>query len=58
MKAIVISEPGGPEVLELREVPAPVPGPGEVLIDVAAAGLNRADVLQRKGNYPVPPGAA
>ncbi|MBD7996175.1 NAD(P)H-quinone oxidoreductase [Arthrobacter sp. Sa2CUA1] len=57
MKAIVISEPGGPEVLELREVPAPVPGPGEVLIDVAAAGLNRADVLQRKGNYPVPPGA-
>lgn len=57
MKAIVITEPGGPEVLALRDVPAPVPGPGEVLIDVAAAGLNRADVLQRHGNYPVPPGA-
>lgn len=57
MKAIVITEPGGPEVLALRDVPAPEPGPGEVLIDVAAAGLNRADVLQRHGNYPVPPGA-
>lgn len=57
MKAIVITEPGGPEVLALRDVPAPVPGPGEVLIDVTAAGLNRADVLQRHGNYPVPPGA-
>lgn len=57
MKAIVITEPGGPEVLAVREVPAPVPGPGEVLLDVAAAGLNRADVLQRRGNYPVPPGA-
>ncbi|MGW9403980.1 NAD(P)H-quinone oxidoreductase [Arthrobacter sp. NPDC055585] len=57
MKAIVITEAGGPEVLALRDVPAPVPGPGEVLIDVAAAGLNRADVLQRHGNYPVPPGA-
>ena len=57
MKAIVITEPGGPEVLTLSDVPAPVPGPGEVLIDVVAAGLNRADVLQRQGNYPVPPGA-
>ncbi|MSS00019.1 NAD(P)H-quinone oxidoreductase [Arthrobacter sp. BL-252-APC-1A] len=57
MKAIVITEPGGPEVLSLSDVPAPVPGPGEVLIDVVAAGLNRADVLQRQGNYPVPPGA-
>lgn len=57
MKAIVITEPGGPEVLTLSDVPAPVPAPGEVLIDVVAAGLNRADVLQRQGNYPVPPGA-
>ncbi|MFZ3453248.1 NAD(P)H-quinone oxidoreductase [Arthrobacter sp. 7Tela_A1] len=57
MKAIVITEPGGANVLALRDVPAPVPGPGEILIDVAAAGINRADVLQRQGKYPVPPGA-
>ncbi|WAH99226.1 NAD(P)H-quinone oxidoreductase [Arthrobacter sp. MMS18-M83] len=58
MKAVYISEPGGPEVLEVREVPSPVPGPGEVLIDVVAAGLNRADVQQRRGFYPPPPGAS
>ncbi len=58
MKAVFIPEPGGPEVLEVREVAAPVPGPGEVLIDVVAAGLNRADVQQRKGYYPPPPGAS
>jgi len=58
MKAVFISEPGGPEVLELREVPAPEPGQGEVLIDVVAAGLNRADVQQRRGYYPPPPGAS
>ncbi|MHC6219339.1 NAD(P)H-quinone oxidoreductase [Arthrobacter sp. MMS24-S77] len=58
MKAVYISEPGGPEVLEVREVPAPVPGPGEVLIDVVAAGLNRADVQQRRGFYPPPQGAS
>ncbi|MFJ5699169.1 NAD(P)H-quinone oxidoreductase [Arthrobacter sp. NPDC093139] len=58
MKAVYISEPGGPEMLEIREVPAPVPGHGEVLIDVVAAGLNRADVHQRKGFYPPPPGAS
>lgn len=58
MKAVYISEPGGPEVLEVREVPAPVPGPGEVLIDVVAAGINRADVQQRRGFYPPPPGAS
>ncbi|TLM74944.1 NAD(P)H-quinone oxidoreductase [Pseudarthrobacter sp. NamB4] len=57
MKAVYISEPGGPEVLEVREVETPVPGPGEVLIDVVAAGLNRADVQQRMGFYPPPPGA-
>ncbi|MFF2030657.1 NAD(P)H-quinone oxidoreductase [Arthrobacter sp. NPDC058192] len=58
MKAVYISEPGGPEVLEVREVQAPVAGNGEVLIDVVAAGLNRADVQQRKGFYPPPPGAS
>jgi NADPH2:quinone reductase len=58
MKAVYISEPGGPEVLEVREVQAPVAGTGEVLIDVVAAGLNRADVQQRKGFYPPPPGAS
>jgi NADPH:quinone reductase-like Zn-dependent oxidoreductase len=58
MKAVYISEPGGPEVLEVREADAPVPGPGEVLIDVVAAGLNRADVQQRRGFYPPPPGAS
>ncbi len=58
MKAVYISRPGGPEVLEVREVPAPVPGPGEVLIDVVAAGMNRADVQQRRGYYPPPPGAS
>jgi putative PIG3 family NAD(P)H quinone oxidoreductase len=58
MKAVYISKPGGPESLEIRNVPAPVPGPGEVLIDVVAAGLNRADVQQRRGFYPPPPGAS
>ena len=58
MKAVYISEPGGPEALVVREVPSPVPGTGEVLIDVVAAGLNRADVQQRKGHYPPPPGAS
>jgi putative PIG3 family NAD(P)H quinone oxidoreductase len=58
MKAVYITEPGGPAVLEVREVDAPVPGRGEVLIDVVAAGLNRADVQQRRGHYPPPPGAS
>ena len=57
MRAVVITHPGGPEVLHLEEVPDPVPGPGEVLLEVAAAGLNRADILQRQGHYPPPPGA-
>lgn len=57
MHAIVIAEPGGPEVLSWQEVPDPVPGPGEVLIDVAASAVNRADVLQRQGFYNPPPGA-
>lgn len=57
MRAVQITEPGGPEVLQVTEAPDPVPGPGEVLIDVVAAGLNRADVQQRRGHYPPPPGA-
>src|SRR5690606_28994176 len=57
MHAIVIREPGGPEVLAWQEVPDPRPGPGEVVIDVAASAVNRADLLQRQGHYPPPPGA-
>jgi len=55
-KAIRIREPGGPEVLELGEIEVPNPSPSEVLVEVAAAGLNRADCLQRRGFYPAPPG--
>ena len=58
MRAIEISEYGAPEVLRLVDRPDPVAGVGEVLIRVAASGVNRPDVLQRKGNYPVPPGAS
>ncbi|MGO4383883.1 NAD(P)H-quinone oxidoreductase [Specibacter sp. RAF43] len=58
MKAIIATAAGGPEVLALADVPAPVPGPGEVLIDVVAAGINRADVQQRRGFYPPPAGAS
>ncbi len=56
MRAIVIREPGGPEVLELREVPTPEPTRGEVRVRVRATAVNRADLLQRMGQYPVPPG--
>ena len=58
MKAIEITAPGKPEVLRLADRPAPQVGAGELLIKVAAAGVNRPDVLQRKGLYPVPPGAS
>jgi len=58
MKAVSITEPGGPAVLRVIDVPVPRPGPSEVLIRVAAAGVNRPDVLQRRGRYPVPPGAS
>jgi putative PIG3 family NAD(P)H quinone oxidoreductase len=58
MICIEISAPGGPEVLKPAERPDPRPAPGEVLIAVAAAGLNRPDVLQRRGSYPPPPGAS
>ena len=57
MRAVVASEPGGPEVLTVTELPDPEPGPGEVVIAVAATAINRADLLQRKGAYPPPPGA-
>jgi putative PIG3 family NAD(P)H quinone oxidoreductase len=57
MKAVVITEFGGPDVLQLRDVPDPVVGPGEVVIDVAATAVNRADLLQRAGRYPPPEGA-
>lgn len=57
MHAIVIDKPGGPEVLTWREVSEPRPGPGDVLIDVAASAVNRADVMQRQGLYDPPPGA-
>ena len=58
MKTIVIREAGGPDVLTLEYLPVPEPGRGEVLIKVAAAGVNRPDVLQRMGVYPPPPGAS
>ncbi|MHA7145824.1 NAD(P)H-quinone oxidoreductase [Arthrobacter sp. TmT3-37] len=58
MRAVVIDAAGGPEVLSVQEVPDPVPGEDEVLIDVVAAGLNRADVQQRRGFYPPPDGAS
>ncbi|HVZ54861.1 MAG TPA: NAD(P)H-quinone oxidoreductase, partial [Pseudolabrys sp.] len=57
MTAIGIKAPGGPEALAPEQRPVPVPGEGEVLIKVAAAGVNRPDVMQRKGLYPPPPGA-
>jgi NADPH2:quinone reductase len=58
MKAVEIARPGGPEVLVPATRPVPTPKPHEVLIKVAAAGVNRPDVLQRSGNYPVPPDAS
>jgi NADPH2:quinone reductase len=58
MKAVVITHPGGPEVLKIEERPIPAYSANEVLVKVAAAGVNRPDVSQRKGNYPPPPGAS
>ncbi|MEO1627132.1 MAG: NAD(P)H-quinone oxidoreductase [Bacteroidota bacterium] len=58
MKAIAFDQPGGPEVLQIREWEQPVPGPHEVLVKVAATALNRADTLQRRGKYPPPAGAS
>jgi putative PIG3 family NAD(P)H quinone oxidoreductase len=58
MRQIVVRAPGGPEQMVIAEAEIPRPGPGEVLIKVAAAGVNRADLLQREGNYAPPPGAS
>jgi NADPH2:quinone reductase len=58
MRAVEITQPGGPEVLKPADRPRPVPQENEILVRVAAAGVNRPDVLQRSGNYPVPPGAS
>ena len=57
MRAVVVSRPGGPDVLKLEEVPDPAPAAGEVVVSIAAAGVNRADLMQRQGFYPPPPGA-
>lgn len=57
VRAIVIREPGGPEAMTIGDIPDPVPGPGELLVRVHATALNRLDLLQREGRYPVPPGA-
>ena len=56
MKAIIITRPGGPEVLEMQDRPKPEPGVGQIRVRVRASALNRADLMQREGNYPVPPG--
>ena len=58
MYAVVVAEPGGPESMTWSQVPDPTLASGEVLIDVAATAVNRADVLQRQGFYPPPPGAS
>ena len=58
MTAIEISEPGGPDVLKPKMLPLPTPGPGQMLVKVSAAGVNRPDVAQRAGSYPPPPGAS
>ena len=58
MKAITLPQPGGPEALVLDDVPEPMPRPGEVVVEVVAAGVNRADVMQRQGHYDPPPGTS
>jgi len=58
MKAIIITRPGGPEVLEMQDRPKPEPGVGQIRVRVRGSALNRADLMQREGNYPVPPGVS
>jgi len=58
VKAIIITRPGGPEVLEVQDRPKPDPGVGQIRVRVRTSALNRADILQRQGNYPVPPGVS
>ena len=56
MRAVIVENPGDVDALEFGEVDTPEPGPGEVLVKTVASGVNRADVLQRQGHYPPPPG--
>ena len=58
MRAVTVASPGGPEVLAWSDVPDPSPATGEVVIDVVASAVNRADILQRQGHYDPPPGAS
>ena len=58
MFAITQDKPGGPNTLRWEKAPDPTPGPNEVIIDIAASAVNRADLLQREGKYPPPPGAS
>jgi putative PIG3 family NAD(P)H quinone oxidoreductase len=58
MRAVIAPDPGGPEALVVTDLPDPVAGPGEVVVDIVAAALNKADTLQRQGHYPPPPGAS
>jgi len=58
MRAVIAPAPGGPDALVVSDLPDPVPGPGEVVLDMVATAVNRADTLQRKGHYPPPPGAS
>jgi len=58
MRAVIAPDPGGPEALVVTDLPDPVPGPGEVVVDVTATAVNRADIMQRQGHYPPPPGAS
>ncbi len=58
MRAVIVPEPGGPDALVVADLPDPVAGPGEVVIDIAASAVNKADTLQRQGFYPPPPGAS
>src|SRR6185503_17759073 len=58
MRAIIITRPGGPEVLDVQERPKPEPGVGQIRVRVHTSALNRADLMQREGNYPVPPGVS
>ena len=58
MRAVIVTEPGGPEALTVADLPDPEPGPGEVLVTVAGTAVNRADTMQRQGFYPPPPGAS
>ena len=58
MRIVTVTEPGGPENLVVADAPLPVAGPGEIVVRVLAAGVNRADLLQRQGHYPPPPGTS